>query len=208
MEPRAHLLFKITASAVLFFILPGCISQKSDDKITAAAFFVDTRAIPRDTIMSSAISLKLENGIYYFSDHAYSGYIKMANEDGTTAICSVRQGMLHGKTTSFYRDGKTRDIRTYRDNKSVGQQLGFWQNGNQKFDYTYLDDKREGSSKQWYANGRPYTFLHFSNDKESGMQQAWRENGKPFMNYEAINGYRYGLQKSNLCYTLENEKFK
>ena len=40
------------------------------------------------------------------------------------------------------------------------------------------------------------------------MQQAWRENGKPYINYEAKDGFRYGLQKSNLCYTLIDEKLK
>ena len=50
--------------------------------------------------------------------------------------------------------------------------------------------------------------MNFKDDGEYGMQQAWRENGKVFINYEAKDGYRYGLQKSNLCYTLEKEKFK
>jgi antitoxin component YwqK of YwqJK toxin-antitoxin module len=70
-----------------------------------------------------------------------------------------------------------------------------------------LNDKREGSHKQWYITGKPYAFLHFKNDKEVGMQQAWRENGKPYINYEAKDGFRYGFQKSSLCYTLKDEKF-
>jgi hypothetical protein len=40
------------------------------------------------------------------------------------------------------------------------------------------------------------------------MQNAWRENGKPYINYEARDGRRYGLQKSNLCYTLKDQKLK
>lgn len=41
-------------------------------------------------------------------------------------------------------------------------------------------------------------------DREDGMKQAWRENGRPYINYEARDGFRYGLQKSALCYTLED----
>lgn len=40
------------------------------------------------------------------------------------------------------------------------------------------------------------------------MQQAWRENGKPYINYEVRDGFRYGLRKSALCYSLEDEKIK
>ena len=40
------------------------------------------------------------------------------------------------------------------------------------------------------------------------MQKGWRENGKVFINYEAKDGVRYGLQKSNLCYTLIDQKIK
>jgi len=40
------------------------------------------------------------------------------------------------------------------------------------------------------------------------MQKARRENGKPYINYEAKNGFRYGLQKAALCYTLRDGKLK
>lgn len=77
-----------------------------------------------------------------------------------------------------------------------------------KFDFSYFNDKREGLQKQWYESGSPYCFLMYKNDNEDGMQKAWRENGKPYIYYEVKDGRRYGLQKSNLCYTLKDQKLK
>ena len=64
----------------------------------------------------------------------------------------------------------------------------------------------EGLQKKWYKSGKPYLFLNYSNDREDGLQQGWRENGKLYLNYVAKDGYRYGLQKAALCYTLREGK--
>lgn len=209
MVQKEHLLF----SLFIFFIATvSCTSNNKTIKeqpVTAASFYVDTSGIPHDTLAATHDALKLNNGLYYFNGRLYSGNIKKLDlENGIFSVGGILDGMLHGRSVSYYADGKIREIRMYRKNKSVGRQIGYWENGNMKFEFYYLEDKREGSSKQWYERGAPYAFLTFKDDKEEGMQQAWRENGKAYINYEAKDGYRYGLQKSNLCYTLEKEKFK
>lgn len=199
--------FKIFALAILPILIVSCNTQNGEKDITSSSSYMDTTHIPNDTVLSSDKDLKLDNGIYYINNNPYAGHIKELDENGNVKMVSgYWQGMQHGESHSYYPDGKTKDIRLYRANKSFGKQIGFWENGKQKFEFTYIDDKREGLQKQWYSSGEPYAFLTFLDDKENGLQQAWRENGKPYINYEAKDGFRYGLQKSALCYTLADQK--
>jgi antitoxin component YwqK of YwqJK toxin-antitoxin module len=211
MAPRAHLLFKQLIASAMILIFISCTNTKKGEAKNASplSFFVDTASIPKDTVLLPSQHLKLENGIYYFNKQPFSGYVKEQYENKQVSIVSgFLKGMQHGIATSYYPSGKIRFVRMYKENKSYGRHTGYWENGNQKFAFFYLNDKREGLNKQWYENGQPYAFLNFKDDKEDGMQQAWRENGKPYINYQAKDGFRYGLQKSSLCYTLKDEKFK
>ena len=208
MALKEHLLIRLIIFGSIAFGYYNCTNNKKEGETISSSFTVDTVSIPLDTILSSASNLKLEKGIYYLNNLPFSGYIKENYDNNSIKLIGgFYNGMQHGQSVSFYLNGKQRDIRMYRENKSYGKQIGYWENGNQKFEYYYLNDKREGLNKQWYESGKPYAFLTFKDDREEGMQQAWRENGKPYINYEAKDGFRYGLQKSGLCYTLEDEKF-
>jgi antitoxin component YwqK of YwqJK toxin-antitoxin module len=207
-KERLHFRY-IIVSVVIFCFLSCTTNPKKEVEINSTSFFVDTTLIPKDTVLSTASSLKLDNGIYYLNNLPFSGYRKDLYENKQVSlVAGYLNGMQHGTSTSFYSNGQLRFIRMYKENKSFGKHFGYWENGNPKFEFYYLNDKREGVNKQWYQNGQPYAFLYFKNDMEDGMQQAWRENGKPYINYEAKDGFRYGLQKSGLCYTLIDEKMK
>jgi antitoxin component YwqK of YwqJK toxin-antitoxin module len=187
----------------------GCAVNKKEETISAVFGEVDTSQIPTDTISSRDSILRLDNGIYFYNNKPFSGFIKEVYEnEALKSIGSYYQGMQHGITRTFYRNGKARDSRSYKENVGYGRHVGYWENGNMKFDFTYYFDRREGIQKQWYKSGSPYAFLNFRGDREHGMQHAWRENGKPYINYEAKDGIRYGLQKSALCYTLKDEEVK
>jgi antitoxin component YwqK of YwqJK toxin-antitoxin module len=207
MEQKERLHFRLLYFAVLAFVFASCANSKKEGKVITPSFFADTSLVPKDTVLLK--KLKLDNGIYYLNSKAFSGYIKEVDEhQHTMMIGSFLNGMQHGTTITFYTNGKLRDSRSYKENKSFGKHFGYWENGNRKFEFYYRNDKREGVNKQWYQGGQPYAFLNFKDDKENGLQQAWRENGRPYINYEAKDGFRYGLQKSGLCYTLIDEKMK
>jgi antitoxin component YwqK of YwqJK toxin-antitoxin module len=200
--------FKQLVYSVFLIGFFSCHTQNTEGGANSSVS-VDTSTIPKDTISIVDKNLKLDNGIYYFNNLPYSGYIKDVYDNKIIKnFGSFLNGMQHGITFTFFPDGKTKDIRSYKANKSYGRHYGYWENGNLKFDFIYINDKRHGCNKQWYKTGKPYAFLNFKNDKEDGMQHAWRENGKPYINYEAKDGFRYGLQKSALCYTLIDEKLK
>jgi antitoxin component YwqK of YwqJK toxin-antitoxin module len=204
-----HVSVKPMLIVTALFFLIDCSDTIKEEGITPLSFIVDIAGIPNDTIVATSENLRLDNGYYYLNGKPFSGYIKEYYDNHQVKMMgSYFNGKQHGITLTYYENGNLRDSRSYKENKSFGKHFGYWENGNPKFEFYYLNDKREGPNKQWYQSGQPYAFLHFKDDKEDGMQQAWRENGKIFINYESKDGFRYGLQKSNLCYTLEDEKFK
>lgn len=209
MVQKALLPFKIY---LLLFIVIGSTScdKKIEDKvIVPASLIVSIAGIPKDTILVANPDLVLENGIYYFHKKVYSGYVKeMYSETLTKCVSSFLKGKQQGLSLAYYENGKLKESRSYKEGKSFGRHYGYWENGHKKFDYIYVNDRREGLQKQWYESGGKYSFLTYKNDREEGMQNAWRENGKPYISYEAKDGRRYGLQKSNLCYTLKDQKLK
>ena len=188
----------------------GDASKQKEASLTVKNYQIDTTGIPRDTVLVSDKAISLINGLYYYNQHPFSGIIRALHPNGKLKKqFSVYQGLLHGTYKSFYEDGTPWEIRRYKNNLSTGKHIGFWATtGNIHFEYNYYEEKMEGMQKKYYPSGKPFLFLHFVNDQEEGLQQGWRENGKLYLNYVSKDGYRYGLQKSALCYTLRNEKIK
>ncbi len=210
MAQKEHSLSRVILfSCFLSMMLCLSCTVKKDETVSTVFGEVDISQIPMDTVSSVDSILHLDNGIYFYNNKPFSGFIKEVYENNALkSIGSYYQGMQHGITKTFHLNGNLRDSRSYKENIGYGRHFGYWGNANMKFDFTYYFDKREGTQKQWYQSGSPYTFLNFKNDREHGMQHAWRENGKPYINYEARDGFRYGLQKSALCYTLKDEQAK
>jgi antitoxin component YwqK of YwqJK toxin-antitoxin module len=209
MVQKARLVLNFYFLLVIAIATTSCNKKIEDEGILPSSLVVSTTGIPNDTIVVTDSNLTLDNGIYYFHKKAYSGYIKeMYVPNQTKCIFSFLNGQQLGLSLVYFLNGKLKESRSYKQGRSYGRSFGFWENGNPKFDYTYVDDRREGLQKQWYESGGKYSFLTYKNDREEGIQRAWRENGKPYINYEAKEGRRYGLQKSNLCYTLKDQKLK
>ncbi|WP_366186350.1 hypothetical protein [Flavobacterium ovatum] len=209
MVQKVRLVHKIFFLLIIAIVTTCCSKKIEDEGALPSSLIVSTIGIPKDTILVTDPNLTLGNGIYYLNKRAYSGYIKeMYAPNQVKCVFSFLNGQQHGLSLSYFLDEKLKESRSYKLGRSYGRSFGFWENGNPKFDYIYMDDSREGLQKQWYESGGKYSFLNFKNDREEGMQNAWRENGKPYISYEAKDGRRYGLQKSNLCYTLKDQKLK
>lgn len=209
MVQKGHLLFKII-SIVLITLCSACFNRSVKEEVAIPASFVVAKTENiLDTITLENKELRLDNGVYYLHNVAYTGYIKeMHDANQIKNLFLFRKGKQDGISKSYYNSGQLMDSRNYKNGKAYGRHYGFWENGNQKYDFIYFNDKREGLQKQWYESGSRYAYLNFKNDAEDGMQKAWRQNGKPYINYQAKEGHRYGLQKSNLCYTLLDGKLK
>ena len=182
--------------------------QQPNTKENNKNYVVYTTCIPHDTVIMPNNKLSYVNNIYFKEGKKFSGIIEEFYSNGIMKKqFSIYQGMLYGIYKSYFEDGKPWEIRNYKNNLSTGKHYGFWaESGNRKFEYNYYEEKMEGLQKKWYKSGKPYLFLNYSNDREDGLQQGWRENGKLYLNYVAKDGYRYGLQKAALCYTLREGK--
>lgn len=196
---------------ICFILLMGCGKNENATNKTTNPILekIAVSQIPNTIVFKNNNSLQLINGVYHLGGKPFSGFIKEKFKNDTIkSVGSYINGKQQGKTITFFPNGKIDTERNYKDGKAFGKHIGYWENGHQKFDFIYINDKREGLQKQWYESGLKYAFLTFKNDQEDGMQKAWRENGKPYINYQAKEGHRYGLQKSNLCYTLRDQKIK
>jgi hypothetical protein len=179
----------------------GAVSVAADSASVIQG--VDASFVPPVTVSATSSDLVLANGIYLYRGRPFDGFIEEQYPGGALkGRVPYFDGMRHGVATTFYPDGRLRDTRSYRGNLSYDRHVGYWNDGRIRFDFTYVDEKREGLQRQWYRSGKPYTALMFKDDKEDGRQRAWRENGKLYINYEARDGFRYGLQKSALCYEI------
>ncbi len=202
---------RLRNNCIYILICMCTLSCSKSNKDNAVNVFekVDVSQIPNTTILENDKLLKINNGVCYFSNKPFSGFIISSYKTDTLkTIASFFKGKQHGVTKTFFPNGKLETERNYKNGIGYGRHIGYWANGLLKFDFTYFNDKREGFQKQWYQSGSPYYELNYTDDKENGMQKAWRENGKPYINYEARNGERYGLQKSALCYTLKDGQLK
>lgn len=207
MAQKEHLQIKFIFIIFSIFTL-GCFNSK-DDNITHYFEKIEVEQIPNTTIFINNPNLKLQNGVYYFSDKPFSGYLKSTyNTDTIKSMASYFEGKQHGISQTFFLNGQLETVRSYKNGFAYGRHFGYWENGNIKFDFIYFNDKRQGVQKRWYKSGHKYSILTFSDDREDGMQKAWRENGDLYINYEVKDGIRYGLQKAALCYTLKDEKIK
>ena len=121
---------------------------------------------------------------------------------------SVYQGKRQNKTEKWYSNGKLMEVSSYHNGKLNGEKK-VWVFNNEQILISQLNyklGKAHGEQRKWYPSGEIYKIMNFDNGIESGIQKAFRKNGALYANYEARDGRIYGLKKSKLCYSLEDEE--
>ena len=196
---------------VLYFIsislLIGC--KKVDDHIDKGNIIIEKIEIP-DSIQNIS-SLKYNNSTseWFFDCNLYSGIIVDYYDDKTLRIkMSVYKGKRQNKTQKWYPNGKLMEVSSYHNGKLNGEKKVWDFNDNHTLvsHFNFYLGKAHGEQRKWYPSGEIYKIMNFDQGIESGIQRAYRKNGVLYANYEARNGRIYGLKKSKLCYSLENEK--
>ena len=160
--------------------------------------------IPSVKIESTDTALHFANGIYFYHNNLFSGFIteKYANNI-VHHITGYANGKEEGWQQSFFDDGKPEEKRFYHDGMKDSVHTGWWQNGNKRFEYHFANDTYNGDYKEWYVTGEPLKHIHYTNGVDD-WGKGWRQNGKLYMNFVVKDGRRYGLNNSNLCYTIKN----
>jgi hypothetical protein len=100
MVQKAHSLTKFWF-LVFFLILLSCQINKKEDS-GALAFTVNVSEIPNTSKNTTDTLLKLNNGVYYYKNKVYSGYLKTNYpNDSIQLITSVFHGKKHGFLKHF-----------------------------------------------------------------------------------------------------------
>ena len=192
---------------MLTLLFTGC--DQADNEIVISYDKVDKIEIPN--LIKDASSLKYNNTTseWYDNGNLYSGFIFDYYDDKTLKIkMSVFKGKRQNETQKWYPNGKLMEVSNYQEGKLNGEKKVWDSNNNHTLvsHFNFYLGKAHGEQRKWYPSGEIYKIMNFDKGIESGLQRGYRKNGSLYANYEARNGRIYGLKKSKLCYSLENEK--
>ena len=162
--------------------------------------------IPNITINVSDTALHLLNGVYYYNGTPYYGFINSYYDTNTP---EQRSGYLNGKLGgvqyTYFPNGRLQSERHYVKGEKDGTHFGWYDDGTRRFEYNFSNGMTVGLNTDWYPDGKVWRKAQYENGNELSVQ-AWRTNGKLYANYEVKSGVIYGMNNSNLCYTLKNER--
>lgn len=182
-------------TVIILFILSACTHKV--DVVPAALY---------KTIESTDTSLHFVNGKWYQSKELLSAAVITRYPDNRVQyFTNYKAGQEEGWKRYYYPDSLLAEKRFYHLGEKDSIHLGWWPNRKLRFEYHFTRGVYNGDFKEWYSSGNKYKQIHYANGIED-WAQGWRENGKLYMNFVVKNGRRYGIENSNLCYTVKNEK--
>jgi len=150
--------------------------------------------------------LQLENGIYFYNNLPFSGYILSKYENGSP---EEKSGYLNGKkegiSLEWFPNGSIRSERFYTNGEKNGIHYGWYENGSIRFQYSFKNGVNEGISTEWYRDGMISRQTVYSSGNEVSAK-AWGVSGKLYINYEVRDGVIFGLNNSVPCYSIKNGK--
>ncbi len=186
----------IVAAGSVFLFLKG---NKPNEK--SAAINIPNRIADKEDA-----NLHIINGVYYYGQQLFSGIIKDVYENGKTHHeTSYYNGREEAWSFMYYADGTMAEKRYYHQGEKDSVHTGWWPNGKLRFEYHFSKGMYNGDYKEWYNSGQAYKHIHYASGVDD-WGKGWRENGRLFMNYTMVQGRRYGIVNSNLCYTVKNEQ--
>lgn len=161
--------------------------------------------IPALSVESTDTSLHFTNGYWFKSGLPFSGNIVHRYEDGKI---NERTGYYNGKeegwSYAFFDNSLVSEKRYYHLGEKDSVHSGWWQNGKPRFVYHFKTGVYNGYFTEWYGSGAIYKEIYYVDGKED-RAKGWRENGKVYMNFIVKEGRRYGLENSNLCFTVRQD---
>lgn len=153
---------------------------------------------------ASNVNLKLENGVLFYNDIAFSGMlVSYYSEDVLRSEIQYEKGKKHGFEKQWYPNGQKIIERYYAEGVKTGIHKAWWESGDKKFEY-HFNEKGEfhGLVKEWYKSSQLFRAFNYVNGKEVGSQKLYKNDGTIKANYEVVNGERFGLIGLKKCYSL------
>lgn len=106
-------------------------------------------------------------------DGKYEVYI----DDSLELIAFMKRNLKDGIWTTYFKNGKTQSIKTYKDGKLNGKMIGYYINGKIEFRGIYANDKPVGITTSYYDTGKIYAKNYFDNGVYV-KQEIFDEKGK------------------------------
>lgn len=89
----------------------------------------------------------------------------------------VYLGKEHGKSVSFYPDGKVQKQGLMKDDEMHGKWAEFYQGGQRKSEAFHLAGKAHGPHTEWFESGQKKTELTYVQDEKHGPHTQWYASG-------------------------------
>lgn len=169
--------------------------------------FASKQPTSRLVVDKSQISIERSTGNRMYLDTIFSGDAVTYHPSGQIATLEqFENGRWHGKSFRWFKGGTLSQASFYDRETPVGVHRSWWPNGNPKSQSEYANGKLNGVLLKWYESGEKFKRLNYLDGYTAGLQQAWRENGALYANHEYRNGRVFGLNNSNMCSGLKDEK--
>jgi len=191
---------KYIINIALGFLFVSCSANNTGQALRQAV------NVPNFTVEETSSALRIQNGVCYYNDGLFSGYIISRFKSGALKERSPYfNGLKEGTDLSWFENGYLESERDFVKGEKEGTHKGWYEDGSKRFEYNFKNGLADGESLDWYRNGKLFQQKNYSAGNEVSVK-AWGEAGKLYANYEVKNGVIYGLNNSTLCYTLKNER--
>lgn len=194
------------------FLFFGCTKHEKGASIKekkVALVPLNSVNIPNSLINIDKVRYERNGGFWLHNDIPYNGFVVSYYPNSQL---KEKFGVVNGKKQKghfkFYPDGHYKSQMHYKNGKRDGE-FKVWTADSLHIlisQSNYTNGKQHGLQRKWYSTGEIFQIRNLNMGKEQGMQKAYRKNRVLYVNYEARNGRTFGLQKSKLCFGLNEEK--
>lgn len=168
---------------------------------------VDQHSIAETCVSKRDLKLNANEGKWYYHNEPYNGYAIEYHRNGAAAEkVGFYNGKRYGLAQQWFYNGVLGSEIHYYANKIDGYKRTWWPNGQISSEAYFENGVVMGIQKIWYINGQLARLTTVKDGKPAGLQQAWLKNGKIYANYEVKNDRIFGMKRSNLCYSLTEER--
>ncbi len=168
----------------------------ADKKIvdTNKVYLAAKQKMKKKRVNFNKISKK--NGLSYekSTQEPFTGVVEYSIGGGDVGMEeSFKDGKKHGKSISWYANGKREWEDNYKNGKRYGKSSEWYKSGQKKTEINYKNGKRYGKSIVWYRNGYKKAENYFKNGKLDGLNVQWGKDGKKSCDCFYKNGKQDGV---------------
>jgi antitoxin component YwqK of YwqJK toxin-antitoxin module len=148
---------------------PGCTVPEF------AKYDGDEKTI-RYTVPTEKMVFRNKSGLYNRASYWVGPYITYFDEERQrmrTRSCFNEYSELDGKFTHWYKNGRKKAEKEYKDGKYHGAQTEWYESGQMETEIHYKDGEKSGSFTEWFEDGHKRYVELYANGKLDGLSSYW-----------------------------------